>query len=583
MNYQGVLLNPDGSPMLNAPAVLRISLVSQENGRTVHFSEIHQVQTDDQGQFALLIGAGKLQNGQIGDVPFGETAISLDIELEDKRSRAFRLLESGRLQAVPYAMHANTTSRLEEAAEGAEKQQSIFWITTGNSLTKPPFHYVGTRDDQDLVIKTNNVERIRITKGGQFKIKGGVKGPVSDTTGNYVLNVSGSTNGILIEVNGSRSTANNFMTFGDDISHSWGAIEGQNSQEVKDYYKYKHAVAQYAFSGTSLGIRVGTWTAAAVANAAEAPCGTSGAVPKYAGAAGLAIELANLLAQSIVWSTETNKEAGVVYHSGFADYAEWLQRAPGELPMEPGMIVGVKGGLVSRNTDNGASHFLVVSRAPILLGNLPEKNMEDQFEQISFMGQVKVKVAGPVSKGDFILPSGNNDGYGIAVHPSDMQAGDYARVVGVAWESAPGDLPFHYVNTAVGINAPDMSRKAKLLNLEVENILDYLEGKAPLKDENELMMMVSSLHIAASQTRMTKLMDDFDIDRLLDKYEPFMLRVYDQVAANVLRENPGLEDNAFLKAFRANPVGMLKEMRRNPEFLTQWATLDRQLPVPQIK
>jgi len=117
----------------------------------------------------------------------------------------------------------------------------------------------------------------------------------------------------------------------------------------------------------------------------------------------------------------------------------------------------------------------------------------------------------------------------------------------------------------------------------VENILDYLEGKAPLKDENELMMMVSSLHIAASQTRMEKLFNDMDIEALLDKYEPFLIKLYDQVAEKISKENPDFGNNPFLKAFRANPVAMLKEMRRNPDFITQWATLDKKLPFPPNK
>jgi hypothetical protein len=33
-----------------------------------------------------------------------------------------------------------------------------------------------------------------------------------------------------------------------------------------------------------------------------------------------------------------------------------------------------------------------------------------------------------------LLPSGEGDGYGIAVHPDNMLAMDYGRIVGVAWE-----------------------------------------------------------------------------------------------------------------------------------------------------
>ena len=576
IHYQGVLLGADGAPMSNTRAVLRISMVSGE--KAVHFSEVHQVRTDDQGQFTLVIGEGKSQNGGIGDVPFGKENISLNVELEDKRSRQFRPLGTNRLLAVPYAMHANTASRLETPSteEDAEKQQSIFWITTGNTLTKPPFHFVGTRDNQDLVIKTNNVERMRITKGGQFKITGGTSGASTDEK-NYPLHVTGGIHGINIKVNGSRTALNNFMTFGDIISHSWGAIEGQSNPELTAYYTYVNATQDYIFYGTNLGIRIGAYAAMAAANAAEAPCGVQGAVPKAMTATALTTELSNLLAQSITWSTNTQREAGVVYHSGFADYAEWLERAPGELPMEPGTIVGIKGGLVYRDTEHGASHFLVVSHNPILLGNNPAEEREGDFEMISFMGQVRVKVAGPVSKGDFILPSGNSDGLGIAVHPTKMQTGDFARVVGVAWENSTGDLPYHYINTAVGINAADMSKKADLLNRRVENILDYLKGKAPLMDEDELELLANSLNTAARTTRMEKLIADTDIDVLLDKYSPFLKNIYALTEEKMRNDGVELAANPLFQEFKSDPAGMLKAMRRNPDFITQWASLDRKI------
>jgi hypothetical protein len=574
INYQGVLLGADGAPMSNSRAVLRISMVAGEN--TAYFSEIHQVRTDDQGQFSLVIGGGKPLSGTLADVPFGQESISLNVELEDKRSRQFRPLGGNRLLAVPYAMHANTASRIEAPAADAEKQQSIFWITTGNSLTKPPHHFVGTRDNQDLVIKTNNVERMRITKTGQFKITGGTSGASTDEK-NYPLHVTGGIHGINIKVNGSRTALNNFMTFGDIISHSWGAIQGQSNAELLAYYTYVNAITDYIFYGTNLGIRVGAWTAMAAANAAEAPCGAGGAVPKSLGATALATELAGVINSSVTWTGAMQASAGVVYYSGFADYAEWLERAQGEMPMEPGTIVGVKGGVISRNTENGASHFLVVSQNPILLGNNPAEDREGDFEMVSFMGQVRVKVAGTVNKGDFILPSGNGDGLGIAVHPSKMQTGDFARVIGVAWENAKGDLPYHYINTAVGVNAADMSKKADLLNRRVENILDYLKGKAPLMEEDELSLLANSLHTAARTTRMEKLLADADVDVLLDKYSPFLSKVFAGTEAQMQKHGVDLTTNPLFREFRSDPAGMLKAMRRNPDYITQWAALDRKL------
>lgn len=48
------------------------------------------------------------------------------------------------------------------------------WGTTGNSGTSPGTNYVGTSDEQDLVFKTNNIEKMRITTGGLVGISTGV-------------------------------------------------------------------------------------------------------------------------------------------------------------------------------------------------------------------------------------------------------------------------------------------------------------------------------------------------------------------------------------------------------------------------
>ncbi len=46
------------------------------------------------------------------------------------------------------------------------------WSLTGNAGTTPGTHFLGTTDAQDLVIKTNNVERIRVESDGALLLNG---------------------------------------------------------------------------------------------------------------------------------------------------------------------------------------------------------------------------------------------------------------------------------------------------------------------------------------------------------------------------------------------------------------------------
>jgi hypothetical protein len=48
-----------------------------------------------------------------------------------------------------------------------------------------------------------------------------------------------------------------------------------------------------------------------------------------------------------------------------------------------------------------------------------------------------VKVRGPVTSGDYILPSGQDDGVAVAVPAGALQPDQWAQVAGRAWESNP--------------------------------------------------------------------------------------------------------------------------------------------------
>lgn len=147
---------------------------------------------------------------------------------------------------------------------------------------------------------------------------------------------------------------------------------------------------------------------------------------------------------------------GVAYESGGADYAEWLQKQYANENFTFGDVVGVKGGMISKSTED-ADKFMVISRFPAVIGGMQDMKNTDQYEKVGFMGQVLVKVMGKVRKGDYILPSGNCDGYAIAVSPKKMKARDYKNIVGISWGESDGKKMFEFINTAVGINTNDMA------------------------------------------------------------------------------------------------------------------------------
>ncbi|MEY5130349.1 MAG: hypothetical protein RL734_416 [Bacteroidota bacterium] len=151
------------------------------------------------------------------------------------------------------------------------------------------------------------------------------------------------------------------------------------------------------------------------------------------------------------WACNRYSSQGVTYESGAADYAEWLPKTlPGETFVASD-IVGIKDGKISKNTTN-ADHCMVISTKPIVLGNTPEVGKEKEYEKVAFMGQVPVRVIGKVELGDYILPSGKNNGLGIARKPKDLSPYEYRKVVGVAWSAGDSPAGFNVINVAVGMN-----------------------------------------------------------------------------------------------------------------------------------
>ncbi|MHC4695466.1 MAG: hypothetical protein ACYTFA_01840 [Planctomycetota bacterium] len=137
-----------------------------------------------------------------------------------------------------------------------------------------------------------------------------------------------------------------------------------------------------------------------------------------------------------VGSIRGNNVGGVTLISMGSDYAEWLPTVDREESFDAGDVVGVVGGRITKNTA-GAHHVMVISTGPIVAGNQPPDRSDEHngYEMAAFIGQVPVKVRGPVAEGDFIIPSGLQDGTGVGVSPEAVTSEQFAQVIGQAWES----------------------------------------------------------------------------------------------------------------------------------------------------
>lgn len=591
INYQAVARDASGNVMANMPVVIEIAFTNPEIGALSYYSERHEVATDANGLFQLTISEGSSRQGYFEDIPWTQSDIWLKVIVTSAALPGSSITETAQLFSVPYAMYAQTVNQLTEAKDLELRNQSIYWTTSGNNATRPPYHYLGTRDDLNLVLQTNvdntpenEQHSVTFTNKGQLQIKAGKTVRGSDTAiPSYPVTIEGSNQGIHVKVTGSRSASNNFLTFADPEKIQ-GRVEGQTYNELITDPYYIIQAAIYAAEGVKIAIQIpavvveavglyaaGTGAAASLIFAFAAPGFYGAAVATTAKGIVLAVDAASLLTNSISWATLKANGVGVSYSSGGADYAEYLLRDPKSPSLFPGEVVGVHGGVISRNTA-GANHLMVISKRPGVLGNVPTPGTEDQYEKVAFLGQVQTQVTGEVQIGDYILPSGKNDGFGIAVHPDEMELVDYDQIIGVAWEAAEV-APINFVNVGIGLSQNELAPKVEEISNKVDRIMDYLEGKAPLHPEEKNNKTLGSLSAETDQ-KYEKLYTNQEFDRIVDNKASELRQTYAEAAQKMMEQGQDLNAIPGLKDFLANPITQLKKMRRDPEFEALWGKYD---------
>ena len=168
-----------------------------------------------------------------------------------------------------------------------------------------------------------------------------------------------------------------------------------------------------------------------------------------------------------IGAIEGNGSGGITVNTSSGDFAEYLPLLdPSEDRSAPADIVGLFCRGVSRKTE-GAQRVFVVSSSPIVLGNQPKQGREEDFAPVAFLGQVPVKVRGPVNAGDYIVPSGSGDGVGVGMRPGEMTLEQCAHVIGRSLESSQ-EQGIKQITVLVGL--PDKHMWASLLRARDDRI-----------------------------------------------------------------------------------------------------------------
>ena len=179
MKYQAVARDMKGEILANSKIELRISLHSTSSLRNdTHYSETHTITTSDLGLFSIAVGDGTKETGNFESIPWSTLNIWMEIQIKSKGETKFTSISNSQLLAVPYAFHAITASRLSDSGARVDALQapgpgipSNVWSLQGNLNSDSKIDRLGTTDYVDLVVITNNLERLRILNNGNITMK----------------------------------------------------------------------------------------------------------------------------------------------------------------------------------------------------------------------------------------------------------------------------------------------------------------------------------------------------------------------------------------------------------------------------
>lgn len=551
--FQGIISEKDGSAIPDGSYDISFALYDVKEGGTPLWREDHSALEIKNGVISVLIGKKNINNpiSVIFDRKyFLDITINTDLIIRQRIELGTAAYSLGSEFAETVDNNSITTEKFADEAVTDEKivnvsstaiddispdPYSIYWTILGNFIWGPERNYIGTIEAKDFVIKTFSIERMRfgptgrvtmgtpadtveftvigktktqntfikgdlgvgvrpggsrvhikshdippfrvdindqtrflVKQNGRVEITTDVGGGSDNDRDAYPLFINSEDQGIGIKLKGSTSNDNNFVSFWNNKGMQ-GRIEGEN---FVDWLADPCVIMRDAYMIATVAADV---TAFAMAPVEPASCVAFTAETVF-NAIMVANELANL---------------GVTYESSSGDYAEWLAKADVNESFEPGEIVGILNGRISKYTLN-ADQLSCISLAPVVLGKMPPKDQEYGFEKVAFIGQVPVKVIGIVRPGDYIIPSGLNNGTGIAVAPELMTIDEYLNVVGRAWSGSDNE-GLKFINTAIGFDNHEIVKILQLQEQKEKILFNAVrQAESKIKEANQKIFEMNS-------------------------------------------------------------------------------------------
>ncbi|HZV71097.1 MAG TPA: tail fiber domain-containing protein [Saprospiraceae bacterium] len=257
MQYQAVIRDGNGNPLLSTPVQFRFS-VESNGGAQLFYQETQSTVTNALGGINLVIGAGNATTGNFQSIDWKSGAIQVRVEMDPTGGSNFSPFGTNSMQSVPYALYALKANSLDDDAVidpgslgsgGADAGQVLIW--NGNEW--------GPGDDTDQQTLTVNGNQLSISNGNAVTLPSGSGGgddwgdqtveTNTTLTGDGTLSVplriaqQGAVNGDVLKWNGSSwtpeddngasYTAGNGISINNNVISNTGDADANATNEIQ--------------------------------------------------------------------------------------------------------------------------------------------------------------------------------------------------------------------------------------------------------------------------------------------------------------------------------------------------------------
>jgi hypothetical protein len=172
-NYQGVVRNASGSPLVNQAVGLRITI--QDAAETALFQETHSVTTNAFGLYNVVVGTGTIVSGSPTAINWLRGGRYIKVEMDPAGGTSYVAVGSpNQLNSVPYAMGTNSVQSSNSGGAGlvGNSASSLWWGFFENSIYRGYLgSYSGKNEDVDFGTgDTNPLGSVHLVIGAVPKV-----------------------------------------------------------------------------------------------------------------------------------------------------------------------------------------------------------------------------------------------------------------------------------------------------------------------------------------------------------------------------------------------------------------------------